>query len=477
MRRHMGGTAGPPWSVARRHRTTVRRNTPRVIVCETLRAYSLGSTGQWFRQRRGAEWCFIRLLQQDRPAKRHGGLTVKAVLFTREYPPGVYGGAGVHVEYLARELARLIPVEVRCFGGGRKVAPEGPAVRAYEPWIALAGDALHSAALSAMSVNLAMAGDPVDGSVVHSHTWYANFAGHLAKLIHRVPHVATTHSLEPLRPWKAEQLGRGGYALSCFCERTALLEADVVIAVSEGMRQDVLSVYPAIAAERVCVIHNGIDTDEYRPDANTDVLERYGVRTDGSYVLFVGRMTRQKGITHLLDAAPQIDSDAQIVLCAGAPDTPEIAREVNGKVESIRDQGGNVVWIESMLPKREVIQLLSHATVFCCPSLYEPLGIVNLEAMACKTAVVGTATGGIPEVVEDGETGYLVPFEAGDEFTREPRYPRRFSADLAERINWLVTDPATAARFGSAGRRRAIERFTWSRVAEKTVRLYERVLV
>ena len=404
------------------------------------------------------------------------GYMVKAVLFTREYPPGVYGGAGVHVEYLARELARLILVEVRCFGEERKAAPEGPAVSAYEPWIALAGGARHSAALSAMSANLAMAGDPVDDCVVHSHTWYANFAGHLAKLIHRVPHVATSHSLEPLRPWKAEQLGHGGYALSSFCERTALLEADAVIAVSEGMKKDVLSVYPTIDPERVSVIHNGIDTHEYRPDANTDVLERHGVGTDGSYVLFVGRLTRQKGITHLLDAAPRIDANVQIVLCAGAPDTPEMAHEVNGKVESIRDQGHNVVWIESMLPKHEVIQLLSHATVFCCPSLYEPLGIVNLEAMACETAVVATATGGIPEVVAHGETGYLVPFEAGDEFAREPRDPRRFSVDLAERINGLVADPATATRFGRAGRRRAIERFSWSRVAEKTVRLYEEVL-
>jgi starch synthase len=400
---------------------------------------------------------------------------VKAVLLTREYPPEVYGGAGVHVEYLARELARLIPVEVRCFGGERTGGPERPAVRAYEPWSALAGGALHSAALSAMSVNLAMAGD-MDASVVHSHTWYTNFAGHLAKLVHQVPHVATTHSLEPLRPWKAEQLGIGGYALSCFCERTALLEADAVIAVSKGMKEDVLSMYPRIDSHRVTVIHNGIDADEYRPDPDTDVLQRHGVRADGSYVLFVGRVTRQKGITHLLDAAPRIDPDVQIVLCAGAPDTREIAREVNGKVESIRERGGKVVWIESMLPKRDVIQLLSHATVFCCPSLYEPLGIVNLEAMACETAVVATATGGIPEVVEEGETGYLVPFEPGDKIAREPRDPRRFASNIAERINALVRHPATAARFGRAGRRRAIENFSWSKVAERTLRLYDHVL-
>jgi starch synthase len=401
---------------------------------------------------------------------------VKALLMTREYPPAVYGGAGVHVEYLARELARLVDVEVRCFGAERPRQPDGPVVYAYEPWNAMTADARHGVALSMMSVNLAMARDVGDASLVHSHTWYANFAGHLTKLVHQIPHVTTAHSLEPLRPWKAEQLGAGGYALSCFCERTALLEADAVIAVSEAMKSDVLAVYPSIDPERVTVIYNGIDADEYRPVADADVLRGYGLAPDVPYVLFVGRVTTQKGITYLLDAAAQLRSDSPIVLCAGAPDTPEIAREVADKVERLRARGANVIWIDAMLPKGDVIQLLSHARVFCCPSLYEPLGIVNLEAMACETAVVGTDTGGIPEVVVDGETGYLVPFETRDETAREPRDPGRFCADLAERIDALVTDRGTATRFGRAGRRRAVDEFGWPKVAEKTLSLYRRVL-
>jgi alpha-maltose-1-phosphate synthase len=404
---------------------------------------------------------------------------MRVALLTREYPPEVYGGAGVHVEYLATELARTIPVEVRCFGAPRQTAePNGarPIVRSYRQWEDLAGGSPHGAALRTMSVNLAMADGLGHVSLVHSHTWYANLGGHLAKLVHGIPHVATTHSLEPLRPWKAEQLGAGGYALSSFCERTALEGADAVIAVSGAMRNDILRCYPNVDSERVNVIHNGIDPGQYRPDPHIDVLEEYGVDPAKPAVVFVGRITRQKGIVHLLDAALHIGSDAQLVLCAGAPDTPELYEEVVAGVDRLRRRRGTVVWIDTMLSRREVIQILSHATVFCCPSIYEPLGIVNLEAMACETAVVATATGGIPEVVDEAETGFLVPFDPTDEVTHTPRDREWFAHDIAERINALLANPEKAKRFGRAGRRRVQEAFTWSVVAKKTVALYERVM-
>jgi starch synthase len=390
---------------------------------------------------------------------------VKAVILTREYPPEVYGGAGVHVEYLARELAKLTPVEVRCFGGDRDTA------RAFTPPAELA-DA--NPALQTMAVDLLMAAEFEESSIAHSHTWYANFAGHVAKLLHGVPHVMTTHSLEPLRPWKAEQLA-GGYALSSFCERTAIESADAVIAVSSAMRADVLAAYPQVDPGKVHVILNGIDTEQYRPDPGTDVLERYGVDPSRPYVLFVGRITRQKGIVHLLEAASRFDPQAQVVLAAGAPDTDEIAREMETKVARLRASRDGVIWIEKMLEKPEVIQLLTHATAFVCPSIYEPLGIVNLEAMACGTAVVATATGGIPEVVVEGETGLLVPFSDYDPVTREPTDPARFADEIAKRVNALLTDPDLAARYGEAGRRRAVEQFSWSAIAEQTLELYRSV--
>ena len=387
---------------------------------------------------------------------------MKAVLLTREYPPEVYGGAGVHVEYLARELRELIPLEVRCFGADRDSA------RAFRPPAELANA---NAALQTMGTDLVMAAELDGGTLVHSHTWYANFAGHVAKLLHGIPHVCTTHSLEPHRPWKEEQLG-GGYRLSSFCERTALEAADAVISVSPAMREDVLAAYPSIDPTRVHVILNGIDTEQYRRDEGTDALERYGVEPGAPIVMFVGRITRQKGIVHVVEAGHRIDPRAQIVLAAGAPDTEEIAREMQTRVDRLRNERGNVIWIEKMLEKSEVIQLLSHATVFACPSIYEPLGIVNLEAMACGAAVVATNTGGIPEVVVDGETGYLVPFEPGDPATREPVDPDRFAADIAERVNALLADPALAERMGEAGRRRAVEKFSWRTIAEQTVELY-----
>jgi starch synthase len=378
----------------------------------------------------------------------------------------------VHVEYLARDLARLVDLTVHCWGEERPAAPAGgPAVRAYRPWDALAGDGAHAPALEAVSIDLAMAAGAEGAALVHSHTWYANLAGHLAKLLYGIPHVATVHSLEPMRPWKAEQLA-GGYAVSSFCERTALEAADGIIAVSLEQARDVLACYPAVDPERVSVIYNGIDAERYRPDAGTDVLDRYGIDPARPSVVFVGRITRQKGVAYALDAALQFDPRAQFVLCAGAPDTPEIAAEIEAKVARVRAERGTIIWIDRMLAREEVIQIVSHATVFLCPSIYEPLGIVNLEAMACETAVVATRTGGIPEVVEDGVTGLLVPFEPRDDGSREPVAPERFARDIAERVNELLSDPERARQMGEAGRSRAIERFSWPAIASDTAALY-----
>ncbi|GLW10948.1 glycogen synthase [Microtetraspora sp. NBRC 13810] len=381
-------------------------------------------------------------------------------LLSREYPPEVYGGAGVHVEYLARELRRLADVRVRCFGAPR--AEEG--VTAYR---APEGLARANAALQVLGADLEMAAGCAGADVVHSHTWYANFAGHVAKMLYGTPHVVTTHSLEPLRPWKAEQLG-GGYTLSSWAERTALAAADAVVAVSEGMRKDVLTTYPEISPEKVTVIHNGIDTAEYAPDHGVEALRGHGIDPGRPYAVFVGRITRQKGLTHLLRAARDLDPGAQLVLCAGAPDTPEIEAEVRALVAGLDREG--VVWISEMLPRPEVIQILSHATVFVCPSVYEPMGIVNLEAMACETAVVATATGGIPEVVADGSTGLLVPVDQAADGT--PHDPELFAAGLATRINALLGDPGRAAAMGRAGRERAVAHFSWTRIAERTAELY-----
>jgi alpha-maltose-1-phosphate synthase len=393
---------------------------------------------------------------------------VRVDLLTREYPPEAYGGAGVHVEYLARELRRLADVRVRCFGAPRAEA----GVQAYGIPGGLA-DA--NPALQVMGIDLEMAADCADAHVVHSHTWYANLAGQVARLLHDVPHVVTAHSLEPLRPWKVEQLG-GGYALSSWCERSAVLGADAVVAVSEGMREDVLRSYPEVDPDRVAVIHNGIDTGQYSPDPSTYVLGRYGIDPSRPSVVFVGRITRQKGLPYLLRAARSFSPDAQLVLCAGAPDTPEIAAEVAELVETLRSQRDGVIWISEMLPKPDVIQILSHTTVFVCPSIYEPMGIVNLEAMACEAAVVATATGGIPEVVDDGVTGLLVPIDQVADGTGTPTEPERFVAELADRVNSLLTDPARAERMGRAGRGRAIEHFSWAEIARQTEHLYRMLL-
>jgi starch synthase len=388
-------------------------------------------------------------------------------LLTREYPPEVYGGGGVHLEYLSRHLRPLADVRVHCFG-----APRGtPGVLAYAEPPGLAGA---NPALRTMGVDLEMAAGCAGAQVVHSHTWYANLAGHVAKLLHGVPHVVTTHSLEPLRPWKAEQLG-GGYALSSWCERVAVEAADAVIAVSAGMRRDVLAAYPSVDPARVRVVHNGIDTDEYQPDPGTAVLARYGIEPDRPSVVYVGRVTRQKGLPYLLRAARRLPPDVQLVLLAGAPDTPEIGAEVEGLVADLRATRERVVWIPAMLPKPEVIQILTHATVFVCPSVYEPMGIVNLEAMACGTAVVATATGGIPEVVADGVTGRLVPIEQVTDGSGTPLDPERFVADFAAALVEVVTDPARAAQMGRAGRQRAVEHFSWESVARQTLDVYKSI--
>ncbi len=410
----------------------------------------------------GRRWAIVRIVA-DVPALR-------VDLLTREYPPEVYGGAGVHLEYLARDLRSRADVRVHCFGAPRSA--EG--VTAYPEPVELAGS---NAALRTMGVNLAMASGCAGASVVHSHTWYANFAGHTAKLLHGVPHVVTTHSLEPLRPWKAEQLG-GGYALSSFCERTAIENADAIIAVSGGMRRDVLKAYPAVDPDRIHVVYNGIDTELYAPDRGTDVVDRLGIDRNRPSVVFVGRITRQKGLPYLIRACHDLPADTQIILLAGAPDTPEIAAEVAAlayELRAARDPDG-VVWVQEMLPKHEVIQVLTHATVFVCPSIYEPMGIVNLEAMACETAVVATATGGIPEVVADGETGLLVPIEQVGDGTGPPVHPERFIADLAATLTRVLEDPKLAEELGRAGRRRAVEHFSWARIAEDTLSVYRSVL-
>ncbi|MGD0374510.1 MAG: glycogen synthase [Streptosporangiaceae bacterium] len=377
------------------------------------------------------------------------GHPLRVALLTREYPPEVYGGAGVHVSYLARELAALVDLTVHCQGIDREGAV------AHRPWDLLSGA---NQALRTVSADLSMTAAAAGTDLVHSHTWYANLAGHLASLLYSVPHVVTVHSLEPLRPWKAEQLG-GGYAVSSWCERTAVEAAAAVIAVSDGMRSDVLAAYPAVQADRVRVIRNGIDTLEYAPDPAIDVLDRWGVDAGQPSVVFVGRVTRQKGLPVLLRAADRIDPAAQLVICAGQADTPELESEVAGLAGRLRARRSGVTWLSGMLAKREVIQLLTHATVFVCPSLYEPLGIVNLEAMACGAAVVASRVGGIPEVVADGETGLLVP--PGD------------AGALAEAINVLVGEPGRAAAMGQLGRKRAVAEFGWPAVAAQTAALYE----
>ena len=434
-------------------------------------------------------------------------------LMTREYPPYVYGGAGVHVEYLSHEMAKSIEVEVHAWGetpDADKLHEAGVAdggnleVHYEQPWSAISHgtNAKFKGALEALSLNLFqnLKLDKLD--VIHTHTWYVAMAGFLAKKLYGVPFVLTTHSLEPLRAWKAEQLGTG-YALSSWMERTAILDADAIVAVSNGTKDDILKAYPDVDPSRIHVIYNGIDLQQYQYTPEISALQKYGVDPKKPYVLFVGRITRQKGVTHLVEAIQYLPPGTQIVLCAGAPDTPEIADEMRAKVEAVRrytpgsqpaavenfgpdgghsiatgdptGTGHNLVWIEQMVTKEEAIQLYSHCAVFCCPSVYEPFGIINLEAMACRAPVVASATGGILEVVVEGETGHLVPFEA-DPVTTFPTNPAQFSRDLAARITGLLADPEKAKRLGDAGRKRVEEHFSWTAIAAQTIALYEELV-
>ncbi len=398
---------------------------------------------------------------------------LQVALCTREYPPEVYGGAGVHIEHLARALTQQVDVSVHCFGKERDDSLVGGA---YQPWEGLSGKGPHLAALQTFSVDLAMAAAVEGADVVHTHTWYSNLAGHLAKLMYDVPHVMTSHSLEPLRPWKKEQLG-GGYQLSLWAERLGAENADALVAVSRGMREDILSCYPAVDPEKVHVIYNGIDTEAYRPVTERNVLERYGIDPDLPTVSFVGRITRQKGVSHLLDAAEHFMKGSQLVLCAGAPDTKEIGEEVASLVAALREKGEpRIIWIPEMLPRKDIVQILSHSTVFVCPSIYEPFGLVNVEAMACATPVVASAVGGIPEIVIEGETGHLVPFELGEDVFRSPASPPAFAGDMAERVNALLSDPAAAGRMGRASRARVEQEFSWPRIAARTAELYRSLI-
>jgi starch synthase len=389
-------------------------------------------------------------------------------LLTREYPPEIYGGAGVHVAELVSAMRGEIDVTVRCFGGERSEAD----TFAYRVPEELAGA---NGALTTLGTDLLMAQDAAGADLVHSHTWYANGAGHIAKLLHGIPHIVSAHSLEPLRPWKAEQLG-GGYRVSSWIEKTAFEAADAVIAVSNGMRRDILRSYPTLDESRVHTIYNGIDLAAWQPVHDDELVRSLGIDPTRPSVVFVGRITRQKGLPYLLRAAAQLPAEVQLVLCAGAPDTPEILAEVEAGVRELAKERSGVVWIDRLLPRNELCAVLTAATTFVCPSVYEPLGIVNLEAMACGAAVVGTATGGIPEVVEDSVTGQLVPIEQVTDGTGTPVDPDRFVADLAAALTAVVSDPDAARAMGEAGRLRAEREFSWDRIGRETVALYRSIL-
>jgi starch synthase len=396
---------------------------------------------------------------------------MKALFLTNEYPPHIYGGAGIHVEYLSRELARLIEVEVRCFGDqdekGEPLVVKGyqSDKRDFEQT-----DPKLKSPFSALNNCIAFNADPIDAQVVHCHTWYSHFGGILAKIGYGIPLVVTTHSLEPHRPWKREQLGRG-YDLSTWVEKTTMEMADAIIAVSEGMKQDVTDLFN-VDEQKIRVIYNGIDTDEFKPTSSQNSLKQYGIDPDNPYVLFFGRVTRQKGIIHLVNAIQYLDPNIQVVLCAGQPDTPEIGHEMEQKVQQIQEKRKGVIWIREWVDKEPKIELYTHAAVFCCPSIYEPFGIINLEAMACGTPVVGSAVGGIKEIILHGETGYLVELEQHNEAPYEAVYPEKFARDLATNINKIVADEALRESMGVASRKRTEERFSWKAIAQETLDLY-----
>lgn len=389
-------------------------------------------------------------------------------VLTREYPPNIYGGAGVHVTELVRAMRADADVRVHAFG----TPIEETGTDGFEKIDRLSGA---GATLGILGTDLEFAAACEGTDIVHSHTWYANMGGHLAKMLYGVPHVITAHSLEPLRPWKAEQLG-GGYRVSSWIERTAYEAADTVIAVSHGMRKDILRCYPAIVENKVAVVYNGIDTEEWHPVDNPETLSRFGIDPNRPTIVFVGRITRQKGLPYLLRAARELPKDVQLVLCAGAPDTKEIMAEVTGLVEELQRERTGVIWIEEMLPKPELCAILTAATAFVCPSIYEPLGIVNLEAMACGLPVVGTGTGGIPEVVVDGETGIIVPLGQATDGTGTPTDPETFVRDLGRAMTDITSDPAAARRMGERGLQRARDNFSWATIAEDTLSIYRSLL-
>ncbi len=397
---------------------------------------------------------------------------VRIDIVTKEFPPEIYGGAGVHVAELSRVLSKHVDLQVRAFGAPRDADYHGAAVTSYAVPEDL-GSA--NAAVQTLGVDLRIVPDIEGADLVHSHTWYANMAGHLASLLHGIPHVLSAHSLEPLRPWKAEQLG-GGYALSSWVEKTAYEAAAAIIAVSEGMRQDILRSYPNVDPAKVRVVHNGIDVELWQRDGNDDAVRALGIDPDKPSVVFVGRNTRQKGVPYLLRAAAKLPADVQLVLCLGAADTPELAAETARLIEDLQRERTGVVLIERMLPRHELIQVLSHATAFACPSIYEPLGIVNLEAMACGAAVVASATGGIPEVVEHGQTGLLVDLEQVTDGTGTPLDPEKFVTEFAAALTEVVSDPDRARAMGQAGRKRAEEHFSWESITETTLEVYRSVL-
>nr|WP_208095877.1 glycogen synthase [Paenarthrobacter sp. MSM-2-10-13] len=399
-------------------------------------------------------------------------VSVRIDIVTKEFPPEIYGGAGVHVAELSRVLAKHVDLHVRAFGAPRDTDYHGASVASYATPEDL-GDA--NAAIQTLGVDLRIVPDIAGADLVHSHTWYANMAGHLASLLHGIPHVLSAHSLEPLRPWKAEQLG-GGYALSSWVEKTAYEAAAAIIAVSDGMRQDILRSYPDVDPDKVRVVHNGIDVSLWERDEEDDAIRALGIDPAKPSVVFVGRNTRQKGVPYLLRAASSLPDNVQLVLCLGAADTPELAAETARLIEELQAKREGVILIERMLPRRELIQVLSHATAFACPSIYEPLGIVNLEAMACGAAVVASATGGIPEVVQHGETGLLVELEQVTDGTGTPLEPEKFVSDFAAALNQVVADPARAREMGIAGRRRAEEHFSWESITETTLEVYRSVL-
>lgn len=397
---------------------------------------------------------------------------VRIDIVTKEFPPEIYGGAGVHVAELSRVLAKHVDLQVRAFGAPRDADYHGAGVTSY-PVPEDLGEA--NAAVQTLGVDLRIVPDVAGADLVHSHTWYANMAGHLASLLHGIPHVLSAHSLEPLRPWKAEQLG-GGYAVSSWVEKTAYEAAAAIIAVSEGMRQDILRSYPDVDPAKVRVVHNGIDVAMWARDENDDAIRALGIDPEKPSVVFVGRNTRQKGVPYLLRAAAKLPADVQVVLCLGAADTPELAAETARLIEELQSQRSGVVLIERMLPRNELIQVLSHATAFACPSIYEPLGIVNLEAMACGAAVVASATGGIPEVVLHGETGLLVGIEQVTDGTGTPLDPEKFVTEFAAALTEVVSDPERSRAMGEAGRRRAEEHFSWDSITESTLAVYRSVL-